>query len=370
MTHPWIAKRAAAFESSGIRKVFDQAATMTAPINLSIGQPDFDVPRAIQDAAIEAIRSGKNGYTVTQGIAELRDALQNRIDAELGHDDRRVLVTSGTSGALVLAMLAMIDPGDEVIIFDPYFVMYPSLTRMVGGTPVLIDTYPHFRIDLDRVAEAITPRTKMILLNSPANPTGVVTTEAETRAVAELAAEHDIALVSDEIYREFCYDGPLASPTTDNPQTIVIDGFSKTYAVTGWRLGFVHGPAAVIEEMTKVQQFTFVCAPQPAQWAGIAALEVDMSEAIAAYRRRRDLLVDGLSDLFEIEQPGGAFYVFPRAPWGTGTEFVDAAIAKNLLIIPGGIFSRQDTHLRISYAASEATIQRGIEVLRELARRK
>jgi aspartate aminotransferase/aminotransferase len=240
---------------------------------------------------------------------------------------------------------------------------------MVGGRPVLVDTYPDFRIPVDKIAAAITSRTKAILLNSPANPTGAVASEADVRAIAELAAERKIALVSDEIYQLFCYDGPLPSPARFNPDTIVIDGLSKTYGITGWRVGFVHGPAAIIDTMVKLQQYTFVCAPHPLQWASAVALDVDMSAQVAAYRRRRDMLVDGLSDLYEIERPGGAFYLFPRAPWGTGTEFVAKAIENSLLIIPGGIFSRQDTHFRISYAADESIIHRGIEVLRKIAKR-
>src|SRR6188474_1793988 len=172
--HPWLADRTSKFDSSGIRKVFDLAAKMKNPINLSIGQPDFPVPDAIKEAAIEAIRGDKNGYSQTQGIAPLREALQARVDAQYGHADRRVLITSGTSGSLVLAVLTLVNPGDEVIVFDPYFVMYPALVEMVGGKCVMIDTYPDFQIDPERVKAAITPRTKMILLNSPANPTGVV----------------------------------------------------------------------------------------------------------------------------------------------------------------------------------------------------
>ena len=366
-THPWLADRTAKFDSSGIRKVFDLAAKMSNPINLSIGQPDFAVPDAIKEAAIAAIRADKNGYSVTQGVAPLREKLQQRVDAELGHADRRVLVTSGTSGALVLAMLALVNPGDEVIVFDPYFVMYPALVGMVGGTPVFVDTYPDFRIDPARVAAAITPRTKLILLNSPANPTGAVAGEAEVRALADLAAEHNIALISDEIYREFCYDAPLVSPTRWNEQTIVIDGFSKTYGVTGWRLGFVHGPSAIIDKLTMLQQYTFVCAPHPLQYAALAAMDVDMSQHVADYRHRRNLVVDGLEQAgYEVANPGGAFYVFPKVPNGTGSDFVTRAIANELLIIPGNVFSGRDTHFRISYAASEATIERGLAVLQKL----
>jgi aspartate aminotransferase/aminotransferase len=261
-----------------------------------------------------------------------------------------------------------VNPGDEVICFDPYFVMYPALVGLVGGKCVMIDTYPDFRIDVDRVAAAITPRTKIILLNSPANPTGVVATADEIRGLAELAAKHNIALLSDEIYREFCYDGPLVSPTKWNDQTIVVDGFSKSHAVTGWRLGFIHGPSAIIDKLTMLQQYTFVCAPHPLQHGAVAAMDVNMSSPVAMYRQKRDQIVSGLQDAgYEVTKPGGAFYVFPKAPHGSGSEFVRCAIEKKLLIIPGNIFSARETHFRISYAASDEMIERGLEVLRRLA---
>jgi aspartate/methionine/tyrosine aminotransferase len=369
MSHPWLAARTAQFDSSGIRKVFDLAAKMKNPINLSIGQPDFPVPDKIKQAAIDAINDDRNGYSQTQGIPELRERLQADVQKHYGHDDRRLLITSGTSGSLVLAMLALVDPGDEVIIFDPYFVMYPALVAMVGGKAVYVDTYPDFHIDVDKVAAAITPRTKLILFNSPANPTGVVADAPAARGIAELAAKHNIALISDEIYRLFCYDAPLPSPAAWNPNTIVVDGFSKSYGVTGWRLGWVHGPAAIIDKMTMLQQYTFVCAPHPLQWAAVAALDVDMSAQAADYSARRHLVLNGLRDAgYEVAPPGGAFYVFPQVPKGRGTgqEFVAKAIENELLVIPGGIFSRRDTNFRISYAASTATIERGLEVLRTL----
>jgi aspartate aminotransferase/aminotransferase len=367
MPHPWIASRALAFDSSGIRKVFELAAKMKNPVNLSIGQPDFDVPEAARQAAVDAIQNRKNGYAVTQGMPVLREKLQARVDQEYGHADRRLFVSSGTSGGLVLAVMTLVNPGDEVIIFDPFFVMYDPLVKLVGGTPVLIDTYPDFRIDLNKVRDAITPRTKLILFNSPANPTGVTTSAAEIRGLAELAAEKNVALVSDEIYRLFCYDRPFVSPAKFNPQTIVIDGFSKSYGMTGWRLGYVHGPAEIINEMIKLQQYTFVCAPQPFQWSAAAALEVDMQPHIDDYRKKRDKIVAGLQDKFEIVQPGGAFYCFPKVPTGTATQFVERAIEQELLIIPGHIFSRRDTHFRISYAAADNVLERGIEILNRLA---
>src|SRR5262245_5845174 len=362
-----LADRTRAFDSSGIRKVFDLAAKMKDPVNFSIGQPDFDVPESIKDACIDAIRAGKNAYTVTQGLPSLREKLQARVDQQYGHSDRKVLITLGTSGGLSLIMWSLVNPGDEVLMFDPYFVMYPALTKLVGGTPVIIDTYPDLRIDLNRVADPSTPRTKLILLNSPGNPTGALATEPEVRGLAKLAAEKNVVLVSDEIYSSFCFDQPLISPAYYNDRTLVIDGFSKSHGMTGWRLGYVHGPAEIIETMIKLQQYTFVCAPQPVQWAGIAAMDVPTTPYCDDYRRKRDLVYAGLADRYEVVKPGGAFYIFPKAPRGQGSEFVKRAVEKQLLIIPGNIFSRADTHFRISYAASDETIHRGIEVLRRLA---
>ena len=363
----FLADRTQAFDSSGIRKVFDLAAKMTDPINLSIGQPDYDVPDVVKEACIDAIRAGKNAYTVTQGLPSLREKLQARIDRQWGHGDRKVFVSLGTSGGLSLVLWSLVNPGDEVLMFDPYFVMYPALTKLVGGVPVIIDTYPDFRIDLDRVRDAITPRTKLILLNSPGNPTGAVASEAEVRGLAEIAKEKNVLLVSDEIYSSFCFDEPLVSPAAYNDRTLVIDGFSKSHGMTGWRLGYVHGPAEIIETMTKLQQYTFVCAPQPVQWAGITAMDVPTGGYCDDYRRKRDLIYAGLADKYEVTRPGGAFYIFPKAPRGTGSEFVTRAIENQVLIIPGNIFSRSDTHFRISFAASDETLRRGIDVLRKLA---
>ena len=237
MSHPWIAERTTTFDNSGIRKAFDLANQLKDPINLSIGQPDFDVPEPVRDACIDAIRSRKNGYALSQGMPVLREKLQAQIDVEYEHADRKAFVCSGTSGGLVLSMMSLVNPGDEVIVFDPCFVMYEPLVSLMGGCPVSIDTYPEFRIDLNRVADAITPRTKLILLNSPANPTGAVAAPDEIRGLAELAAEHDVALLSDEVYRPFCYDEPFLSPAESNEQAIVIDGFSVESVQTAMQAG-------------------------------------------------------------------------------------------------------------------------------------
>ncbi|MCL2624391.1 MAG: pyridoxal phosphate-dependent aminotransferase, partial [Planctomycetaceae bacterium] len=294
--------------------------------------------------------------------------LQSEVDAKYRHADRQLFITSGTSGGLLLLLMTTVNPGDEVIMFDPYFVMYEALTKMLGGVPVLIDTYPDFVFDVQKIADAITPKTKIILFNSPANPSGAVASPKVVEEVAKLAKEKNVLLVSDEIYDMFCHE-PFTSPVQFNDQVFVLGGYSKSYGIPGWRVGFAHGPSEIIEQMLKFQQYTFVCAPQPMQWAALTALQCDMSAEIAHYKRKRDMLYDGIKDDYEVVKPGGAFYMFPKAPWGTATEFVHKAITEHsMLIIPGNVFSQKDTHFRISYAASDATIERGIEAFRKLAK--
>ena len=367
MSEKWIADRMHLIDASGIRKVFDLAASKSNLVNLSIGQPHFDTPQPVKDALCSAVQEGKNAYSPSQGIKPLLERIQANVDNEYGHSDRQAFVTSGTSGALMLALYTLVNPGDEVIVFDPYFVMYKHLTSLAGGKVVLIDTYPDFQVDPAKVEAAITDKTKVIICNSPGNPTGTVSSAEDLQALAEIASRHDIALISDEIYRAFCYDEPFRSPAEWNDRTIVIDGFSKSHSMTGHRLGFAHGPTEVIQQMVKLQQFTFVCAPHPIQWAGLSALDVDLNEHVVDYKRKRDFMVDSLSDLYDIRGADGAFYLFIKSPSGTGTEFVKRAIDNDLLIIPGGVFSTQDTHFRVSYAAEDSTLEKGVEILRRLA---
>jgi aspartate/methionine/tyrosine aminotransferase len=367
MKADWISERMGAIEISGIRKIFELGRTLKDAVDLSIGQPDFDVPQPIKQAAIDSINRGENSYTTSAGIPALRDKIRADLRRQYSHDDRDVMITSGTSGGLLLALAASVNPGDEVILFDPYFVSYKHKVRFLGGVPVLVDTYPHFTIDLDRLKAAISPRTKAIMLNFPSNPTGAVYSKEQVAAVARLAHERGILLISDEIYRKFCYDGAFHSAAEFNPDALVIDGFSKSYSMTGWRLGYAHGPRALLEQMTKLHQITYVCAPSIVQHAGITALDVDVSPQIALFKRRRNRVLDALTGLYEIEKPGGAFYVFPRAPWGTATQFVEAAIGQSLLIVPGSAFSERDTHFRLSYAVKDAILERGLAILQSLA---
>jgi len=368
--HEVISERASLVDASGIRKMFELAAGLDNPIDFSIGQPDFDVPDPIKRAAIRAIEEGFNGYTITQGIEPLRRAIAEQLAGEFGDWHPSVLITSGVSGTLLLALMVTVNPGDEVLLADPYFVQYTHLVRLMGGVPVAVDSYPDFRLPVHRMAEAITERSKILILNSPSNPTGVVYGEEELRAAAELAEKHDLLVISDEIYNALCYDGPFPSIVRYAPdRTLLMRGFSKTYGMTGWRLAYAAGPEPIIQEMAKLQQYTFVCAPSIVQRAGVEALKTDVSHHIEAYRRKRDIAYETLREAFEVARPSGGFYIFPKVPAGyaCATQFVAKAITRNILIIPGAVFSERDSHFRISYATDDDTIRRGCELLCELA---
>jgi aminotransferase len=378
----FIHPRVKAIDASGIRRVFDLAATLKNPINLSIGQPDFDVPDRVKQAAIDAIRSGFNRYTQTQGIADLRKQVKAELAIEFPHwkhvedgGDYDLLMTSGVSGALVLALLTCVGPGDD-------FVMYRHLVTLAGGTPIYIDTYPDFQLTAARVEPHITAKTRLLLFNSPSNPTGVVAPPQVCHDLAELCDRRGILMVSDEIYDEFCFekaptpgardDKPRCpSPASTSRHLLLMRGYSKTYAMTGWRLGYVAGPASIIEQFTKLQQYSFVCAPSMTQVGGLAAAEVDMSGHVEAYRRKRDRVVEALSGHYELTTPGGAFYAFPKVPQRLGltaTQFTEKAVKDHeLLIIPGSVFSSRDTHFRLSYACADDMLERGLEALVALA---
>jgi aspartate aminotransferase/aminotransferase len=364
-----LSDRALAVESSGIRRVFDLGAKLRDPVNFSIGQPDFPVPAAVRQAAQAAIEAGRNRYTPTQGIEPLRARVVEKLRRENGvaHEPDDVLITSGSSGGIFLAFAALLNPGDEIIIPDPYFVMYPQLAGFFGARPVLVDTYPDFQLDPDRLSAAITPRTKAIVLNSPNNPTGAIVPEAIQREVARIAAQHGLIVLSDEVYESFVYDGlKHFSIGSVYPSTLTLNAFSKSHAATGWRIGYAAGPRPLIDKMKELQQYTFVCAPSFAQEAALVALDVDTSEHVRAYQRRRDLIYEGLRRRFEVVKPQGAFYVMPQVDERDAEPFVERAIAANVLTIPGSVFSARATHIRLSYAVSEEQIARGVEILSRL----
>ncbi len=366
-----LAQRVSRIDSSGIRKIFDLARSLKDPINLSIGQPDFDVAPQVKAAAIDAINAGRNTYTQTQGIPELRAQVAQD---ELSFTGRiygadQVLITSGVSGGLFLALLAMVEEGDEVIIPDPYFVMYKHLVNLFGGTPVYLDTYDTgFGIDPQMLEKLITPKTRILLLNSPANPTGRILPKEQLIGIANVCRKHGITVISDEIYRGFSYV-PMTSIAELYEQTLVLVGHSKSFGMTGWRLGYACGPSDIVQAMTKVQQYSFVCAPSVTQYAALACPQVDLSANIEAYRRKRDLMTGILSQEFAFGAPDGAFYLWAQAPAGhSGDSFVQLAIQHNCMIIPGSVFSERATHFRICYTVPDARLQQGAELLCRLAK--
>jgi aspartate aminotransferase/aminotransferase len=373
---PGLADRVRGIEPSGIRRIFELMATMEDPINLSIGQPHYDPPPALVEAACRAIRDGHNRYTVTQGLPELNARLLDDIAARHGRRPETCLLTAGVSGGLVLTFLCLLNPGDEILLPDPAFMMYRHLATLCGATVRYYDTYPkqpggRFALDLAQIESLCGPRTKIVFVNSPSNPTGAVLTRAEVAGVCRIAERCGAFVVSDEIYDLFCYVDDTASPVAFTERCIQLGGFSKSYGIPGWRMGYATGPAGVLDAMKTLQQFSFVCAPAPFQYALLEAMPaIDLAPYRLAYRGKRDAVARGLHPSYALAAPEGAFYAFPQLPPGARPEqFLQDALAAKLLIVPGKAFSPRDTHFRLSYAVDDATLARGLDVLDTLAHR-
>jgi len=358
-------------DSSGIRKVFELGAKLKNPINLSIGQPDFDTPEKIKESAIEAIKLGYNKYTLTQGLPELCELLKEKYSKKYPENKpESVIVTSGVSGGLFLALISLINPNDEILIPDPYFVMYKHLTNLLGGKAVFYNTYPDFKIKKNEIEKVITEKTKIIIVNSPNNPTGRVYSKEELKIIYDISKKYDLFVISDEIYEDFVYDCNFTSFLEFTNNALILKGFSKNFSIPGWRIGFALGPNWLISEMIKLQQYSFVCATSIAQYAVLKNLNLDIKNYINEYKIKRDTIYNSLKDYFEIVKPEGAFYMFPKIPNGiSATSFVQKAIENNLLIIPGNVFSEQDTNFRISFANSIENLKKGAEILKNLLKK-
>lgn len=376
-----LSSRVRGIEPSGIRRIFELMATMKDPINLSIGQAHYDPPKELIDAACTAMRDGFNRYTVTQGLPELTDMVLDDVEKRLGKRPETCMLTSGVSGGLMLSFLSLLDPGDEILLPDPYFVMYRHLANLCGATVKYYNTYPkqdgeRFAIDIDEIDRLVTDKTKIVFVNSPSNPTGGMLTRTEIQGVCKAAERVGAYVVSDEIYDLFCYEDDYASPVEYTDRCIQLGGFSKTYGVPGWRMGYATGPSNVLDSLKTLQQFSFVCAPAPFQHALLAAMpNIDLTPYREQYRAKRDMLVRDLHPSYALSKPEGAFYAFPRLPRDkNGVQvasdvFIEAAIEKNVLMVPGKAFSAHDTHFRLSFAASDEHLATGIAVLNELAER-
>lgn len=376
MTHSLdhlISSRARGMQPSGIRRILEAGLTIDRPINLSIGQPDFPVPELMKRAAVDAILADRNGYSLTVGVPELLDAVWGHLAKDPGWTkggSQGMFINSGTSGALLLAAMALLDPGDELVIPDPFFPHYPQLCFMTGSVPVSCDTYPDFRMTAERIERCLTPRTKAVLICSPSNPCGTVLNAAELRDIVDLCAGRGVQLISDEIYDEFVFGMPDApSPALFSKDVLIIRGFGKTYGCTGWRLGYSAGPIHLVQQMTKLQQYTYVCAPTPLQVAAAEAYRCDLSGALAAYERRRNMVLDAFKGVVDLPRPDGAFYAFVPVPERlglSGSAFCARALEHRVLVVPGGVFSARDTHFRLSYAVDDAVLAEGLGILREL----
>ena len=376
-----LAPAAKAMRPSGIRKFFDLAADMPHCISLGVGEPDFKTPWSVHDAGIRSLELGRTKYTANSGLKELRgeicNYLQRRFD--LHYKEENILVTVGGSEAIDLTIRAVVQPGDEVIIPEPCFVCYEPITQLTGGVPVHIATRAEdqFRLTADQLRAAITPRTKLLIFPYPNNPTGAVMSAAEMEEIAAVLRETNVLVLSDEIYSELTYGldrhVSIASLPGMAERTIVVNGFSKSYAMTGWRLGYAAGPAPLVKVMTKIHQSCIMSAPTTSQYAAITALRQcdDQIEMMRdEYNRRRRYVVKALNEMgLTCFEPRGAFYVFPSIQISglTSSEFCEQLLReKEVAIIPGSAFGASgEGYARISYAYSVDHLQTAMKRIRE-----
>jgi aminotransferase len=376
MTQSWVRERIRQMPPSGIRRFFDLAAEMEGVISLGVGEPDFVTPWHIREACFYALEKGYTMYTANQGLLELREAIAAEYaqNQRLEYDPRReILVTVGVSEALDLVFRAVLEPGDEVIIPEPCYVSYNPTVAMAGGEPVAVLTRAEegFQVRAADIEPLLSPRTKVLLLCYPNNPTGGVLTAAVARELAELALKHNLLVISDEVYAHLTYEGEhlcLAALPGLQERTVVLNGFSKAYAMTGWRLGYALGPAEIIQAMNKIHQYTMLCAPITAQKAALEALQNGAGERrrmIAEYNRRRRFLVHGLNEIgLTCFEPKGAFYAFPAIGRSglTSRVFCERLLTEEkVAVIPGTAFgSSGEGFIRCSYAASLENLQEAL----------
>jgi aspartate aminotransferase len=349
---------------SGIREVFEAASADA--INLGLGQPDFPTPVHARRAAVEAIEAGKaDGYTGNKGIEPLREAVADKFARDQGVEvsPGDVVATAGASEALHVAMEAHLGPGDEVLVPDPGFVSYDALAKVAGAEPVAVPLRDDLTLDPAAVEEAITPDTAAFVCNSPGNPTGAVSPPADVREFARIARERDVLCISDEVYEHTVFDGEHRSPLEwERENVVVAGGCSKTYSMTGWRLGWVTGASERVERMLRVHQYVQACASAPAQYAAEAALtgpQDVVEEMCGAFERRRDLVVERFDEMgLDCPRPQGAFYAMPAVPDG----FVEACIDRDVIVVPGEAFGDGGAgRMRVSYAQDETRLREALD---------
>lgn len=375
----FVADSVTRMKPSGIRKYFDIANQMEDVVTLGIGEPDFVTPEHIMQAGIDSLRAGRTGYTGNAGMPELRQTISDHIARLYGlryDPETQVLVTVGVSEALYLVMRAVLNPGDEVLIVEPCFVANAAAVEMAGGVPVSVDTSVEFEFQVTRsdLEARVTPRTKAILISYPNNPTGAVLTPEHMQQIADFAADHDLLVISDEIYERLVYGVKhinFATLPGMAERTVVLSGMSKAYAMTGWRIGYATGPEPVLAAMRKLHQYLIMSAPTTGQYAALQALqagELDVERMRQQYDARRRLIVDGFNSLgLRCFEPRGAFYAFPsvQATGMDDSEFCERLLLEErLAMIPGSAFGESGRgFIRASYASSLSNIERALERL-------
>jgi aminotransferase len=372
----FISKLASEIPPSGIRKFFDLALTMEGVISLGVGEPDFRTPWNISESGIYSIEQGITSYTSNRGLKSLRDNLSQYLGAHYGlqYDaDREIIITSGVSEALDIAIRAVTDPGDEILVTEPIYVSYAPCVTLAGGVPIPVPCREkdRFRVTPDAIMERVTGKTKVLILNFPNNPTGAVLDRDDLRTIADIACDHDLLVISDEVYAELTYDGPHAAVATIDglrERTITLNGFSKAYAMTGWRVGYLCAPEPICDAALKIHQYVMLCAPVMGQIAANEALkngEEEKDRMVSEYRVRRNVFVNDLNRIgLPCHVPEGAFYAFPSVK---DTGLSDLEFAEQLLkeervaVVPGSVFGETARgHLRCAYAVSRNDLKEAV----------
>jgi aminotransferase len=373
----YLSKQVEQLKPSGIRRFFDLAAGMEGVISLGVGEPDFVTSWSVREAAILSLEQGYTSYTANAGLIELRKEIATYLEKGFNVSyapETEIIVTVGASQALDIALRAILNPGDEVIVIEPSFVSYSPLVSLAGGTPILVQaSQDHdFKISASQLEKAITNRTKAIMLCSPNNPTGTLLSRSDLEAIAKVVEKHDLLVLADEIYAELVYDDVYTSfPTLKGmkERTILISGFSKGFAMTGWRLGFVCAPQEIAQAMLKIHQYAMMCAPTMAQFAALEALKNGRDDVEAmrkSYRQRRNYFVQSLNEIgLSCHNPGGAFYAFPsiQSTGLTSEEFAERLLLQEkVAVVPGNVFGVSgEGYVRCSYASSMEQLQEAIK---------
>lgn len=338
--------------------------------NLSVGEPFEPVPEIIKKSAINSIIEDKNKYSPAEGLKELRQLISQKVKEKnnIKVTEENIIITSGVSAGYDLALLSILNPGDEIILPDPYFATLFQTPLILNFQVQLAKTKEDFSLDIDSVEGKINTKTKALVINSPGNPTGSVYSKYALKKLAELADKHGLYVISDEIYEDFVYDGDHFSIGSIYEKTITMFGFSKSYSMTGWRLGYNVAPKEIVDRMTEVQRYLFYAPSSPVQYGALAFDQVDISEKIKSFDEKRKYVLDNLSSKYKINnKPTGAFYVYPELPQGlSGEEFSLKALENGVLVFPGSLFSQKDTNFRISYSTSLEELKKGVEILNSL----